>query len=421
MYSADSEDAIRQVVSGSWNNWHTTGFIGSVWLFTLGGKYLSIATLVNGIILAITVGFLYRNFLPSKPNFTRAFIGGILIGVLPQIGVFGLTLWKDVLYTVGCIWFLNIQINKTLRNRYLYLFLSGILIASFRWNGFLVIIFFEIIVSLKNRKIAIKETLILTSSIIIGFGSLLAPPAFGIIDGVDSRFFNSTRLHDIAVTYVQQPEVFSSDDEKVMARVAPIEDWIIAGSQCLTHDNLMFTMFPKNAPNSYMNFLATSDEFIKIWNRLLVTEPIEIIKIRICRARSSWDPTLLSGVPQIIPGEISPEVVKYGIKANAGDTEQRTSVINAFTNTPFKYFWSAPFLICLYLLLMSIKVTKITLFKRRAEFSLATSIGISILASTALSQVAQDLRYNFSVVIIILVVLLASIFGKSLQKVRHEN
>ena len=356
-----------------------------------------------------------RNFIQKSPSkntkFSHALFGGIVLGIIPQIGVFGLTLWKDVLFTVGCLYFLNIQINKSLNNRSLNLAAAGILISSLRWNGFLVIIIFELIIFLKNRKVKIKEWLVLSFAVIIGVSSLLVPPALGIIDSVDSRFFNSTRLHDIAVLYDRNPEKFNINDQNLLKSVAPLNEWKIAGSQCLTHDNLMFTMFPKNTPDSFTNFLANSNEFIKIWNNLLIEEPSEIVRARICRARSTWDPTLLYGVPQILPSDIPLEASKYGVIINTDEMQSRKFIIESITKSPFKFFWSAPFVFLLYALSIPIRFPRMSAFGRKIETSAVIPLGIAILLSTALSQVAQDLRYNFSVVIILLVTLISSLFG----------
>jgi hypothetical protein len=416
LYSTDSIDALRQIDTGDWNNWQTSTYIFLIYVFSIFGNVLWLPNQVFGfILLSSTIFFLMQIAKLKNWSFALLIKISFLFAISPLILLLGQMQWKDSPFVAATIFYVSLMIKMKLKdaeNLAFYSSLAIFFIAALRWNGIATCIFFTIL-SIFYVKKNIRSLIFWNlSACALAVASLFVPPKLGVISGVDGLFFNQTRLHDLAVLSYQNPSSFTQKEIEIMERIAPLTEWRKSGSDCLENNSMMFEMFPKNAPGSYDNFRRYESKFISMWNSKVRSDTGDLVKIHICRARSSWDPTLSSYVPLPITMQIPAEGVDYGI--SSPDSQK---VIRHFFEVfqkffPLSLYWSAPFftlLSGLVYLYLRLKRHKLVIEGQLLGYSSLAIFGVMLFQNT------QDLRYNFSSLLLsqlILVLLIIEVSSK---------
>ena len=405
-YSEDSIDALRQVVHGEWNNWQTTTYILLIYVFSFFGRILWLPNYVFGILLIFSLIFLVIQ-IARNANWTyeRTRKVAFFLCSMPFVTLFGQIQWKDSPFVSAILIFLSFAIKnpKTIsKHQRRLLLISLFCIVSLRWNGITsgvllatawVGINFQQEGSRKSFRVMMKFLLVCS----LAFCSLILAPLSGAVEGQKGLFYNQTRIHDIAVVFNQSPEILSGTQVLTLESIAPITAWRKAGESCLDNNYLLFAMFPEYAPNSYDSYYRNENAVTKIWNSIVFKNPVAILKVHFCRARSSWDPILRYQVPAAVTVQIPAEGSKYKIESTSQQIPVRTLASGLVSKWPFVIYWSAPFFF--YVSLFAFLIFR----KRLLQHSVVKNLliyGALLLAGVAISQNAQDLRYNFPALII---------------------
>ena len=102
-FTNDSLAIIEQIRTGNWSNDHTNAYLSFVWLTSGGGSQWGLVTLAQVILVALgitSLGSVVRRIGIPKPV---VMVACGVFSMLPQVGAFAITMWKDVPSTAGAL------------------------------------------------------------------------------------------------------------------------------------------------------------------------------------------------------------------------------------------------------------------------------------------------------------------------------
>ena len=140
----DSVDQWGQIVTGSYNDWHPVFHTLTMWLITRLWLNPSLVALVQILILGSLIGMILSKTQSWGAPAWMNWIAVILIAISPAYGLFVITLWKDIPYSIAVLAFafmvlLLVEKNGTwIQKPVAWIVLGGIgaLVALYRHNGF---------------------------------------------------------------------------------------------------------------------------------------------------------------------------------------------------------------------------------------------------------------------------------------------
>ena len=137
-YSSDSIAVLERIANRSLSSEWTYLWDLSIYMFTFGGKFPHLATLVCGLILVLSFTFFCCSFFDKRTSR----IVSIFMSNLPIVFGLGLTLWHDVMMTSGLLLFVSAvkksQQTGTVRSS---IYLVAFVLVNTRLNGFWTVLF----------------------------------------------------------------------------------------------------------------------------------------------------------------------------------------------------------------------------------------------------------------------------------------
>jgi hypothetical protein len=213
----------------------------------------------------------------------------------PPLGSFTVFVWKDVPFTVCAVLAFAVTVrlvgrrlrgnwNGRLQRSELLLLCAAFLgISLFRNNGFpvAVIAALSLVLTLPGARIRIAALVTATTTVTLLLMFVVYPAAG--VERPGKALVHNLHYADLAVAYVQAPDLFTPDDVRLMAKVAPVSTWHAAGTNCYVSDVLYY--------NASMNRTAAgrlNEPLMRLWWRVLRTSPQQIFGARLCRAHIAW-------------------------------------------------------------------------------------------------------------------------------------
>ena len=409
LFSPDSGNALVQVRTGKWDNWHTTANIAWTYVATLRGKYPALVTLLQAVMIA--AAFAYLGIATLRSGLRRRSVAASIAALcaLPQVGAFVSTAWKDIPFTAGVLLAFGVLWRRTQQDRYtradlLVFFTSMFLIGAFRWDGPIAagLIVAWVVFRAVGQRVAVAAAG--AGGLLLAVASLLLPAQLNLMTGEGWLFFNSGRVHDIAVVANRNPEQLSAGDWATLNRIMPTADWKVAGNTCLTHDVLMFGVLPARGQSAYTAIDRYQSELGSIWTHLLTSHPWSVLSTHLCRAESSVMPVpIRRGLPPALWVEKLPATTgitrdwRIPVVSGAAFTLEESANTNPLVQ--WALFHAPPWLIATFGLMI--------FGRRRIQRELLRAVAsvfvlaLPIIASAAVSSVAQDLRYTLSATIVL--------------------
>jgi hypothetical protein len=237
----------QQAITGSYNNAHPFFFtllmrlsnflVGSPWLIA----FLQItffSFLISWILASLKRRGVSKGYI---------FLALFLYAFWPQFGIFNVTLWKDIFYTLSALWvsflvYLSLE-DKSLKN-YRYLILLGsILPVLFRHNGiiFLVTPYLLLLLFLKTERALVLKLFV--AAIVIYFAF-----AFGVSSILNVRkaplVSEAFRIKVVASIYHQENPNLTDSGKNIFNKLITEKDWK-ANYDCAYVDNLYLNYFLK--------------------------------------------------------------------------------------------------------------------------------------------------------------------------------
>lgn len=422
-FSPDSTGVFIQVQSGEWDNWHTTLYVGWFWLTSLGGAFPQLVTLSQALLLALSISIFVDSIESYKPENLKLNLALMAFASLPQVSGFAITAWKDVPYAAAIL-ILGSTVTdwiepfgrRTSSWRWPLALLG---VAGLRWNGALMglgSIFIRAIMTSSKTKI-LRDIFLGLVALAIGVATLLAPAATSLINGVGWLFFNSGKLHDLAV--LEQRGLLDDEITEILVQVMPRNAWTHAGQDCHSHDQLLFADLVNNAPKSYENLAMSERAIENAWLSVAVAHPLDILQIRACRAESSILPW--STGPSLPPGLWFTDNLDKHELTQARVLPAATDFLNSLT----AFFSTNPIIQWLMLRAPVWLIVGSIFHLIRSRFLSSTTAKVertyllfaaTICLSAAAGSVAQDLRYTMPATLLLQIFVLVKAFTKGESK-----
>lgn len=283
LFSRDSVLYLSHTLAGPWVSDHSVLYDALVWLsYTVTGD-LSAVTLLQTVAMAAALTFLAQSVrrLGAPPRTTTAV--AVALPLLPPIGAFSVTLWKDVPFTIVAL-FIAAMVTRGLNRRNL-LILGALFVALglFRPNGFLVVAAIVVVLLFVFRTMRVRLLLtgVVAAAVPLALNSLILP-AVGI-EAPSATYVYQTAYADIAYAYHKDPAQFRPRDIAVLRQVAPLSRWRAGGATPATVNDLIW-----REGFSWSQAEAHSGELLDIWKRLLFERPGDMINTRLHRGAIAW-------------------------------------------------------------------------------------------------------------------------------------
>lgn len=315
LLSADSLLVWGQVVFGHWVDYHPPLYTAAVWvsahlvhgpdLVTLGQSLLLVASIVSMTRATRRLG---------SPLAAVAAAAAVLV-VSPMLGLFAMSLWKDVPYTAAVV-FASARIvdltrlrlagepadPEVLRSLAFWLVLATLL----RQNG---ILFAAVVLAVLGAVLREQRGAVLRAGAVVVLSLVLSKSVVYPLLGVSRpppRTSISMLLNDLAWVARTDPSAFDAGDRALLGRVAPFETWRQApASFGCTSANWQFM--------PVFDWVEVDDrvgDYVRLWFDILRKRPGRVLGNHVCIASIAWRPDTV-GSMYTVSGGIDPN--PYGL------------------------------------------------------------------------------------------------------------
>ncbi|WP_084961706.1 hypothetical protein [Thermoactinospora rubra] len=282
LFSRDSVLYLSHTVAGPWVSDHSWVYDALLWLsFTVTGD-LAAVTLLQTTAMAAALVFLAVSLrrVGAPPRATLAL--AVLLPLLPPVGAFTVTLWKDVPFTL-CVMTACAVACRPMTGRTV-LALGALLlgVGLFRPNGFMVagVALVLLLIVVRGRRVRLAAVGAAATALPILLTAVVLPKA-GIQPPAPTTTYQ-TAFADLGYVYRRHPLWFDQRDLAVLTQVAPLSRWWKAGECGTVNETIWRADFDRTASD------RLSGELMGIWLRLLRTHPGELISARLCRGAIAW-------------------------------------------------------------------------------------------------------------------------------------
>ena len=392
-FTIDSVDVVRQIQSGTWNDWHTNAYTTYAWLASFGGRAWSFITFSQVVLMAIGIASLGNALHRVVRSPTTVMIASAIFASLPQVGSFTVTMWKDVPSAAGEFMMAAALIESRFTNSrrtYLLAASGALLIAAFRWNGPVALTLLCVVLAVLGRPRNLRMVAVLALVTVFGAASLMLPQQLKVSEATSWFNFEVRELHDLAYAYRSRPEIFDTEDLALLESVMPLSEWRTGGSSCEGVEVLQYKSFSRFAPESFDTAKQRRGELSSLWRRTLVRAPVEVATVRLCRAGGVLSPIFFGQQPTLglwNIGSTEPELVRAGYFPTVAAVLTTLVGVTDSSELSKSIFLNA----MLWTILVSI-VARIN-EKWSGVIWTCLPVGLCVMMSVALGANAHDARY----------------------------
>lgn len=396
-FTNDSLTVIDQIRNGTWSNANTNAYMTFVWFTSIGGSQWGLVALAQIILLALGLASLGEVIIRAGIPRLLVMVAISVFALLPQVGAFAVTMWKDVPSTAGVVMLasalLSQRVSRSSRRSTLWLAAAGaLLLGAFRWNGPIALVLLSVFVLFLERRSSLKFVAVLLGVAAMSVGTLLLPQRMNLASSIPWQAVDNRNMHDIAYVYHERPRSFNDDHTELMAKVMPLERWSEGGSTCETTDVLYFQNILQLVPDSLQKVDEYQNEFRTLWRHTLREEPLLVAWSRLCRAGGVWSPVFFGKQPTlglVYLHSNDPELGRPGHLAGLERSLIRAVMVTSSSETSKTLTLNA-MLWTLVALLLAL-VLRTTTFPRL--FLQCLPVSVAVMFSIMLVTVAHDVRY----------------------------
>ncbi|MFE6802249.1 hypothetical protein ACFVEN_11245 [Streptomyces sp. NPDC057681] len=293
--SMDSVVYTWQVTTGHWRSDHSVLYNALVRLSLGITGDLAALTLLQTVGMSAVLGYTCASLRTLGVRGRWSAPAAVACAAAPPLGSFTVFVWKDVPFTICAVLVFAVSVrllgrrsngtwNGRLHSSELLLLCVGLLgVDLFRNNGFpmSVIASLALLLALPGARRMIAGLAAATTALTLLL-MLVVYPAAGV-ERPSKAFLYNLHYADLAVTYAQAPGLFSPDDLRLMAGVAPLSTWQSAGTNCFVSDVFYYSPSLNRAAADRL-----TEPLVRLWWRVLRTSPQQILGARLCRAHIAW-------------------------------------------------------------------------------------------------------------------------------------
>jgi len=396
-FTNDSLSIVDQIRSDTWSNAHTNAYVAFVWVTSFGGHQWGLVAFAQIILLALGIASLGEVFIRSGVPKPLVMIASTMFALLPQVGAFAVTMWKDVPSSSGVLMLASALLARRVpgSSQRSTLWLTGagaLLLGAFRWNGPIALVLLSVFVLILERRSSLKVVAVLLGVAAMSVGTLLIPQRFNIAESRTWLAIDNRELHDIAYVFSSRPTAINKNDQVTLSAIMPLDRWSQGGSTCETIDVMLYEHIMQFAPRSLTNIKEYEFELRAMWQRVLRNEPLLVSWVRVCRAAGVWSPVYFGKQPTLGLAYLHSNDPELGRPGNFPSLE-RTAIRAVMTTSSSELRKSLALNAMLWTL---VALAVVFAFRNRPVARLylkCLPVSIAVMVSVMLGAVAHDARY----------------------------
>jgi hypothetical protein len=402
--SSDTLDSWTQIHTGQWSSHHPPPFTAFLWLTSLGGTTPATTSLAQTALVAAALTFFAGVARHVLRTGRWVWVAAVLLGVLPLLGPFTITIWKDIPETAALIVLAGLivlasHVTAPLPRRWwTALAVTAFVVGLLRWNGGPTALVAGVVVALAltgSRRWWAAVTV--AAAGMAGMGILFLLPHVAPITPLQPLDTHAEQLADLSQWARNEPDAFSPADLSALTAIAPFPEWQRAGRTCISIDPVVFALIRHHHRQGEIG--PKSAALSHAWRDLARKEPVQLLHSRACRSSLAWslgDPPrrqILTAYPQIYPNHLGLHPLAPAAIRNAAEHYAHTSGWRWVQ----VLFWRP----ALWLLLTVGAALLTGLRAGRWRLLLCfLYVPLGVLVSYAASPAAQDARYTYAAVVI---------------------
>ncbi|MER5176818.1 hypothetical protein ABT009_00295 [Streptomyces sp. NPDC002896] len=295
LITKDSVVYVWQVTTDHWRSDHSVLYSSLVWLTLNTTGDLWALTLLQTIAMSAVLAYTCAGLRTLGVRGRWSAPAAVACAVTPPLGSFIVFVWKDVPFTICAVLVFAVAVrllgrrmhgtwNGRLRRSELLLLCTGLLgVGLFRNNGFpvSVVAALALLLALPGARRLIAALAAATTALTMAL-MLVIYPAAGV-EPAGKTFVYNLHYADLAVAYSRKPGLFTPEDLRLMAQVAPLSHWRGPGSNCYVSD-----LFYYNPALNQAAAKRLTEPLVQLWWRTLRKAPEQIIGARLCRSHIAW-------------------------------------------------------------------------------------------------------------------------------------
>lgn len=399
LMSEDSLSVWRQATGGDWVDLHPPLYTAAMWLSASIFDHPGLLTLGQSLFLAASVVAVALSLLRLGAPVRAVWFATGALAVSPMLGLFSISLWKDIPYTAAVLLasarvidLASVRLRgqgdevvPTMRALTLWLVVATL----FRQNG---IIFAAVVLSVlmlilrgQRRSVAGAGGIVVLAFVLL---KVVVYPAAGV-ERSPAQASLAMFMHDIAAVARTDPSVFDPADRSLMGTVAPFDTWRMRSERfgCASANWEWGPEF------TWARVEGRADDYLRLWAEVLGERPWRVVSNRLCVGAIAWRPDTVGSVYTVSRGIDSND---FGLRTDPvfeGLDNAARSVIDV-TDTPSVEWilWRGPPWIYASWVALGIAALR----RRRVVVLLAGLPSLALQISVFPFNPAQDARYMFA-------------------------
>ena len=403
-YSTDSLVSWRQIETGQWDNHHPVPFTAFVWLTSFAGHQPATVSFVETVLFAFALAVLVRVLAEAFGTTLAPLTVALLLCVLPLVGVFASTVWKDVPETIVLLLLQALLLRATItdgvsRGWWVGVGLLSLAAALIRWNGVATVIVAAVIaVFALPRRIRLWAPGLMVVAGVLGFLVLMAIPKVTSVTPLSTVDSHIEQISDLAYIARHDPSSLDPQVRQTMERFSPIERWARYGRSCLTA--LPAGKFFRVGGQPAGTVPPGVDRLSSAWWTTLRRDPSVVLGLRVCRAALAWNPVDPSDGTTVHTSWTGVVSNGYGIHPEGWQPLRSAATSYASINDSSAMHVLAWRPALWLLAMIAAVVAAARRAAERARRLVLLAIPIGTVASYAAAPAAQSARYTYAAVLI---------------------
>lgn len=393
----DSLSQWGQAHSFEWSNWHP---LVHTWVMTVLVQIWDspgVMSLFQIAVLSVVWGSGMKAIEKRGVSYIGLTLFTIIVAAWPVLGIYSISLWKDVLYSTVLFLFSILMFKIVFsegtwlhRKRNLFLlFLTSLAVAFFRHNGFPVFLFMGVVLLIVFRKE--WKPLLLNFLAVVGIYMIVTGPIFSSLDVRSTETKEAVGIPTQQIANIVINGDLTAEQEEYVASIMPLEDW-----KKFYHpykvDPIKFS--------GYFNDTVIGDDigkFLSMWAGMVIKNPGLAIEAYLREASIVWQ------MHEPEPPGYTSNFVTYIYKNNDYGLVNKTiapdlkTEMKEYLDNSETYFLTTIWRPASYLLaILFLTYTAFIKYGRRGTVWLIALPVLLSVGSVAATLPAQDFRYLFS-------------------------
>jgi hypothetical protein len=296
LMSSDSITVYDYAVHGGWVDYHAPAYIAGMWLSTTLTGSPSLLTLAQSLLLAAAIVAVARSLLRLGVHRYAVYGATAVVALLPTVGAFSISLWKDVPYAAAFL-FISARVIDLTRARLLddldaarsatwSICCWSCLAVAMRQNGVLLVSGLTVVLWIisKAQRRQMVAVLVIPIALLLVLKAVVYPVMGVASSGAQPPL--ELQLHDIADATAREPEIFTDSDRAFLDTMAPFDVWAgsYAGFGCWSASWQWDKRF------DWSKLEGHAARLVSLWLKVVRERPAMVMRNRVCIGSIAFRP-----------------------------------------------------------------------------------------------------------------------------------